>query len=522
MAVDALFSQVVLLLRCDGANNSTTFTDLSSAGRPITTNGNMKVSTARSKFGGASAYAAADGALSMPSSADFTFGTGDFTWEAWVYFLTTTGNQNIFSLDNAWSLYTGSGTLYFYAVSGNILTSVLTINEWHHIALSRVSGVVYLHVDGVQVATASYTANITGTNMVVGGGTATTSRINGHIDEARITKGTGRYVGSAGHPLTAFPTNVEPVLAPAYDGGRASVALLLNPTGQNNSTALVDTSLVGRALQAFGDAKLRVAQAKHSVAAMYFDGTGDYFKTASAADFQFTGDFAIECWVHPTSNTNSRGAILANAMTSWAAGATYLLRYGTSGTSPGKVAFGRHGTDPLLVSTSTVALNDWTHIAVTRSGSTIRLFVNGTIEATATDSSTWDFSTLGTLLGACLWESGSTGYFTGYIGPVRIADGAAKYTAGFTPPADVFTEYFGALSGNAKDSLAANTDSLVRAYLESTGDKVGAILSDASTGNYLIPTKFPTAHTLVFYPAADEPTPLQAKVLNGVLPLTPP
>jgi hypothetical protein len=52
----------------------------------ITVNGNTQISTAQSKFGGSSA--AVDGAgdyLSIASTSDFGFGTGDFTIEGWFY-----------------------------------------------------------------------------------------------------------------------------------------------------------------------------------------------------------------------------------------------------------------------------------------------------------------------------------------------------------------------------------------------------------------------------------------------------
>lgn len=517
MAVDPLWSSVVLQLDCNGANNSTTFTDLSSSGHVVTAAGNMKVSTANVKTGSGSAFGAADGALTVASSSDFTFGTGDFRLRAWVRFLSGSGNHAVFSLGSNWTLYLGSGTLYLFDGSSNILSSgSVVLGDWHWVDLVRIAGVLYLRVDGAAASSVAYTTNMASSNLVIGDNTLNSAKISGYLDSIQVMKG---EVGplELGVPLGPLPTDVEPPPRLAYDAHRGSVALLLNPAGQNNSTALVDQGLAGRSLSAFGNARLRVAQSKFTVASLFLDGTGDYFKLASSSAFAFTGDFTLGVWVRPTANTNSRATIVANAMNSWAAGASYLLRYGTSGTSPGKVAFGLQGNDPLLVSTSTVALDVWTYVEVARSGSAVRLSVGGTIEATATDSSTWDFSTLGTLLGANLWDGGD-GYFTGYIGPVRIVDGAADHTANFTPPTDAFTTYFGAFSGVVKDSANDETDSRVRVYREEAGELIGSVVSDATTGYYEIPTPFVDEHSVLIYPSDSDPSPvpLQAQVFNGV------
>ncbi|MEJ0012775.1 MAG: hypothetical protein WDM94_09155 [Bauldia sp.] len=63
----------------------TTFVDSSASGRTITANGNAQVDTAQAKFGGASAlFDGAGDYLTVPASADFNFGTGDFTVETLI------------------------------------------------------------------------------------------------------------------------------------------------------------------------------------------------------------------------------------------------------------------------------------------------------------------------------------------------------------------------------------------------------------------------------------------------------
>ena len=77
-ATDPYSANVALLLRMDGANGSTVFTD--ATGKTVIVNGNAQMTTAQSKSGGASAYF--DGAgdfLQVADSVDFDLGAGDFT-----------------------------------------------------------------------------------------------------------------------------------------------------------------------------------------------------------------------------------------------------------------------------------------------------------------------------------------------------------------------------------------------------------------------------------------------------------
>ena len=86
-SADPYFSNVSLLLHMDGSNGSTTFTDNSSNGFTVTANGNAQISTAQSKWNGASGYF--DGAgdfLTVPVNSAFELGTGDFDVELWARF----------------------------------------------------------------------------------------------------------------------------------------------------------------------------------------------------------------------------------------------------------------------------------------------------------------------------------------------------------------------------------------------------------------------------------------------------
>ena len=63
----------------------------------VTANGNARITTGQSEFGGASGLFDGSGDyLSTPDSADWYFGTGDFTIDFWVRFNALPGSGTIY------------------------------------------------------------------------------------------------------------------------------------------------------------------------------------------------------------------------------------------------------------------------------------------------------------------------------------------------------------------------------------------------------------------------------------------
>jgi hypothetical protein len=184
----------------------------------IETVGSAKISTTQSKFGGSSISLAGGGpSISMQSSVNFGYGTGDFTIECWAY-ITAVGLQTIWSnlsvgVSAAPHLYTlANGTLMYYQSGADRITGlVLNANTWYHIAVCRASGSTKLFVNGTQSGSTYSDSTNYGTSnpMVVGdyGTTLTgTSTLTGYIDDLRVTKGFARYTGNFTPPTAALPT----------------------------------------------------------------------------------------------------------------------------------------------------------------------------------------------------------------------------------------------------------------------------------------------------------------------------
>jgi hypothetical protein len=241
---DAYYPQVSALLHFDGTNGSTVITDNSKNNLAFTVNGDSKISTAQSKFGGASLLLDGTGDyISSPSTSDLAFGTGDFTVEFWIYssdVSSATQRGFLQTSDTAGGLKTSyttgiiinqgsnnagaglSGGLTANVAGTNIgsSTAVITTNTWYHIALVRNSGTSTLYVNGISVGSGTTTGNCSGTYLAIGGYYNTSYLYQGYIDELRITKGYARYTSNFTPSTTAFSNT----------GGDVGKALVVNST----------------------------------------------------------------------------------------------------------------------------------------------------------------------------------------------------------------------------------------------------------------------------------------------------
>lgn len=222
---DPSWSSVVLLAFNDNAvNGTTTFLDQSASAHSITKTGaaTVQYSSSSPPIGMSTSvnYPSTGTFLISADSADWSFGTGDFTIEAYVN-ISTSGNRAFLSqwLDtggqHSWILDVSSNTLRFVtngSVSDNITSASWTpsTGTWYHIAASRVSGTFYIFVDGSQLATNTVSQTLLNASAnldigVISGGAGNFSPFVGNMASARITKGVGRYTNSFTPPSLPLP-----------------------------------------------------------------------------------------------------------------------------------------------------------------------------------------------------------------------------------------------------------------------------------------------------------------------------
>lgn len=159
----------------------------------------------------------------------------------------------------------------------------------------------------------------------------------------------------------------------------------------------------------------------------YFDGNGDYVSTTSFSTLALgSGDFTTECWIYPVSSPAQN--IIFDMRTSDAAGANTPILYLAS-----NVLRWRYNGTNYLVGNTSPTLNDWSHVAVSKSGSTISMYLNGALVSSNTDTTTY---TSGLFQIGKAWDAN---HFTGYISNFRIVKGNAVYTGNFTVPTGPLT-----------------------------------------------------------------------------------
>lgn len=205
-----------LLLHCNGADTSTTFTDASNSQRGnATVSGSAQVDTAVKQFGtGSLMLNGSTDYLSFSDSDDFDFGGDPFTIDFWARFTGGTGSCGICGgyedASNRWILWINpdddTATLYV-RVGGIAVVRVdwtslaITTDTLYHFALVRESDdYFYLYKNGVeQTGTEQDTSGMPpapfDATFEIGRGEAggTYYYMNGYIDEFRLTKGVARW-----------------------------------------------------------------------------------------------------------------------------------------------------------------------------------------------------------------------------------------------------------------------------------------------------------------------------------------
>ena len=193
---DAYYPQVAALLHFDGTNGSTTITDNSKNNLTVTATNGAVISTAQSKFGGASVFL--DGTndyLVSQTTPMLTFGTNDLTVELWIYQTVSSVSaykalviDNVYGSVGGWALYSYNNQLNLYkgsAGGGSEIISpsgTLTLNSWNHVVWTRASGNNRIFINGTQVGTTvSDSTNYTSSAIYVGSNKFGTLNFAGYI-----------------------------------------------------------------------------------------------------------------------------------------------------------------------------------------------------------------------------------------------------------------------------------------------------------------------------------------------------
>ena len=447
--------------------------------------------------GGGTGAAASAGTADWISGVIEAPGTSDFTVECWVYLTTQDPapyqiqavfgmQQNAFGASGQWGT-TGAGMYFrggthdhvgilangtFHTASGASLLPPAQV--WTHVAYIKTGGYSRMFVGGTKVVELADTFNYSSeTHLAIGGYYNTqNSTFNGYISNFRYHIGTP--------PYTISGNTITPPTAPltAISGTKLLTA--------NDASAIDDDSSENVSLTANGDAvasSLNPFPAVGSTNGAYYfsslnawGGTNARVITADSNDFNLPNgtDVTIEFWykipVTPPTAGNGYLFDLGDGNFGWLAAyawnqnGTHTLRVGTY--------FGAIWLPPVGSEVGMI-LNRWYHLAITRESGTWKVYLDGVLQGTKTDSS-WDFDTYPDRISLGGFHNMSYPNYgvVSYISDFRFVKGLAVYTGNFSPPSGPLTTTGGTYSSTTNVTNPSSAQTLLLTAQNSSGSFV--------------------------------------------------
>lgn len=321
----------------------------------------------------------------------------------------------------------------------------------------------------------TYSYSVTSGSLTNGGGTtATVSQGTGsNTNVFTITPSTNSlYAGSftltfsASDQINTATSAAVFSLTFSITNSEYTTALITTSGSTGGNATFTDGSSNSRTISVTGNStNTSFSPYRHAGYSMYFDGSGDYIEMAANSSFQFdTNDFTVEFWYKHVANTSAMRFLGNNYQNG-----TWTTNRWTMGIISSKLMFQSntmHGSSH-TPSTTSIDDGDWHHCALAREGSNFRLFVDGTLEATYTNSGSLDGNNAyGFTIGA---RGTSAEQINGYLRDFRISNNA-RYTATFDAPTETFT------SDSNTNFLAFSTP-----YLKDLSSNAHAITSVGNT-----------------------------------------
>jgi len=451
-SADAYWGYVSYLMATSSLSNANNnlFVDSSGAFSPVSRVGNTTQGSVTPYGTLWSVYLDGSGDyLSVPNNAAFSYGTGDFTMEAWVY---KSGSGSMAVVD---SYTAGSGGTFGFLVNDtqvvgyqtNVLAYTFTytvpLNTWTHIAFTRTGGNLTCYVNGTSVGSQANSANFTSSNAIIIGRNAGSGGDQwlGYISNLRAVKGTAVYTG-------AFTPPTAPLTAVS---GTSLLTCQSNRFLDASSNAFAVTRNGDVTVTPFSPFVLNAPGAVYNQSNIsywsgYFDGSGDYLSIPNNTAFDFgSGAMTLECWIN-TTQTTANACIYSKASSGYGTGTIIVSINDPAGAAGNVSIFQREfsASTPLLLSTG-VVVNDgaWHHIAWVRDGSNNQyLYIDGVVRASRLSTAlTITAITDAPRIGSDPNNSGRD--WLGYISNFRIVKGTAVYTGAFTPPTAPLTAVSG-------------------------------------------------------------------------------
>ena len=423
------------LLTCQ----SNRFVDNIGVPQAITINGNPTVSTfspfytpytyKNRTFGASMAFSGTAQYLTVAGNANLAFGTNNFTIELFVYFTALASNRIVYDsrpLSGAGSyptIYFDSTTtkiVYFTNSTNRIFSNdIVLVNQWYHVAISRVSGTTRMFING-NLQTTTYADTETYLNATnrpaigVDGFTLTSSLFSGSISNLRVLNGTGLYTTNfttPTQPLQAI-TNTQLLTCQGSAVDTSTNAFTITNTGPATASTLGPfTTYVNQTFRSW------------PAGSIYFDGATTYLNLNGSSTLAFgSNNFSIAMWVYFNAVTTEQTLYDGRAVSTGSGPQPAII---LNGTSTGKLSYYVNGATRIL-SDSALTAGQWYYIDISRVSSVTRMYINGVVQ-----TQTWADTTVYTnpanrpVIGAYA-DVLSAGFMVGFIYGVQVRNGSAS------------------------------------------------------------------------------------------------
>ena len=372
------------------------------------------------------------GILQYANSAPINTNGYSWTVEFWLYPTGNYANYNTLFTKrvsaSATTAYQGylaitTGYISFYNGTEYVSSYTLTPNVWSHVAYTYDGNQLSIYVNGNKVYGVVVTITDNTEPLIIGGVRGFTQWTIGNISNFRMVKGYQIYTGNFIPPTS--------------------------PLGLTQSSGTGIRAITGAPTNGYSG---------------YFNGTSAYLTVPSNAAFAYgTGDFTIEFWVYPTNFTGLQVIFEQRSGTTTSATPTIYINSGT-------LSYYVNGADRIVG--ASLSILTWSHIAVSRSGTSTKMFINGG-QTGSTYSDATSYITSPVRIAGGYDATANLYAFYGYLSNVRAVKGTALYTTNFAPSAAPLTAI-------ANTSLLALQNSLT---------------NDASTNNFTLTNNNATLYT---------------------------
>ncbi len=418
-AKDPYGANVTLAVPMNGTNTAADFNDYSGdisgsgSNKAINVGGAAQTKTDKSYYYGSSGYF--DGShdqLSFAESSDFAFGTGDFTCEVWInpdswadYRTIVDTRASGVNSDTGWILgQRANGKIYVYTNANFLLESNTKPAEgqWTHVAFVRTAGQMQLYINGVRESTQNTQKNYTDNHCIIASESYDNNSAGfdwtGYLSDLRFYKGVAKYTSDFDIPNQVANQDLS---------GNGNNATIAGATWQTS-------------VKKFYEGAVDVA-----------DGT---ITVSQNQDLRVSGsNFTAECWVY-ADTAPTGGAAIFNHW-GWSSDRRSWSLQAFTG---GEVRFytstnGQNTTNAHIGTTMPVA--QWFHLAGVLEGTTMRMYVNGSLVGSTSTSNNgviYDNTTDPIVIGDFSIPTGTR--FDGKVQDCRLYKGITKYSSSFSPP----------------------------------------------------------------------------------------